>query len=81
MISKTLTIFITSWIIENTEFDKEITPPSFFVLSQEEMSEKACYSSNNCRVKAYYVKVFMNRDILEAIIQHNCFKTFRQRIL
>ena len=56
MISKTLISFITSWIIENTEFAEKVTPPEFFVLNESEMSKKACFSSDNCRVKAYYVK-------------------------
>ena len=56
MISKTLISFITSWIIENTEFAEKVSPPEFFILSESEMSEKACFSSDNCRVKAYYVK-------------------------
>ena len=56
MISKTLISFITSWIIENTEFEEKVAPPEFFILSKSEMSEKACFSSDNCRVKAYYVK-------------------------
>ena len=56
MISKTLISFITSWIIENTEFAEKVAPPEFFILSESEMSEKACFSSDNCRVKAYYVK-------------------------
>ena len=56
MISKTLITFITAWIIGNTEFDKKVSPPEFFQLTENQMSEKACYSSENCRVKAYYVK-------------------------
>ena len=56
MISNNLLAFLTSWIIENTEFNKKIDPPEFFSLSLVEMSDKACYSSDNCRVKAYYVK-------------------------
>ena len=56
MITKTLLAFLTSWIISNTEFNQEVDPPAFFKLSKKEMSDKACYSSENCRVKAYYVK-------------------------
>ena len=56
MISNNLLAFLTSWIIGNTEFNKKIDPPEFFSLSQIEMSDKACYSSDNCRVKAYYIK-------------------------
>lgn len=56
MISKTLLIYLSSWIIENTEFKTKIDDPKFFILSQQEMSEKACFSSDNCKVKAYYVK-------------------------
>ena len=56
MVSEKLIIFLTSWIIENTEFDKKIDPPDFFSLTKNEMSDKACYSSNNCKVKAYYIK-------------------------
>ena len=56
MITKTLIAFLTSWIISNTEFDKKVSPPEFFQLTENQMSEKACYSSENCRVKAYYVK-------------------------
>ena len=56
MISNNLIILITSWILENTEFNEKIAPPSFFNLSKKEMSDKACYSSNNCKVKAYYMK-------------------------
>ena len=56
MISEKLLIFLTSWIIENTEFEKKIDPPNFYSLTKTEMSEKACYSSDNCKVKAYYIK-------------------------
>ena len=56
MISKALITFLTSWIIENTEFNKQVSNPSFYPLSETEMSDKACFSSSNCRVKAYYVK-------------------------
>ncbi len=56
MITKTLLTFLTTWIISNTEFNKEVDPPPFFKLSKKEMSDKACYSSENCRVKAYYIK-------------------------
>ncbi len=56
MITKAIITFLTAWIISNTEFSKEIDPPLFFKLSKKEMSDKACYSSENCRVKAYYVK-------------------------
>ncbi|PDH55940.1 MAG: hypothetical protein CNE97_02530 [alpha proteobacterium MED-G10] len=56
MISEKLLVFLTSWIIENTEFSKKIDAPQFFALSQTEMSQKACFSSDNCKVKAYYVK-------------------------
>ena len=56
MISKTLITFITTWIIGNTEFVKKVSPPEFFQLTEKQMADKACYSSENCRVKAYYVK-------------------------
>ena len=56
MISKKLLIFLSSWIIENTEFNQKIEDPKFFKLTENEMSDKACFSSENCRVKAYYVK-------------------------
>jgi len=56
MISKKLLIFLSSWIIENTEFKEKIEDPKFFRLTVKEMSDKACFSSENCRVKAYYVK-------------------------
>lgn len=56
MISKALLLFLSSWIIENTEFKQKVHNPDFFKLSKEEMSEKACFSSYNCKVKAYYVK-------------------------
>ncbi len=56
MISKTLLLYLSTWIIENTEFKVKIEDPSFFKLSQQEMSKKACFSSDNCKVKAYYVK-------------------------
>lgn len=56
MISKTLFFFLTTWIIENTEFSKKIEYPEIFVLSKDQMSDKACYSDKNCKVKAYYVK-------------------------
>ena len=35
---------------------KELSPPEFITLSKEKMSDKACFSSKNCKVKAYYVK-------------------------
>ncbi|MAI59823.1 MAG: hypothetical protein CMM92_02240 [Rickettsiales bacterium] len=56
MISKALLTFLTTWIISNTEFNQEVELPQFFQLSKKEMSDKACYSSANCRVKAYYIK-------------------------
>ena len=56
MISKKLLIFLSTWIIENTEFNQKIEDPRFFKLTENEMSDKACFSSENCRVKAYYVK-------------------------
>ena len=56
MITQTLLLFLTSWIIENTEFEKKVKNPNFFFISQEEMSKKACFSSGNCRVQAYYVE-------------------------
>ena len=56
MIKEKLVLFLTSWIIDNTEFNKKINPPEFFRLTKDQMSEKACYSSENCKVKAYYVK-------------------------
>ena len=45
MISKKLLIFLTSWIIENTEFNQKIEDPKFFKLTENEMSDKACFSS------------------------------------
>ena len=56
MISKTVLAFLTSWIVENTEFTKKIDYPDFFEITKKEMSDKACFSSQTCRVKAYYVK-------------------------
>ena len=56
MISKTLLFFLSTWIIENTEFKKKIENPNLYKLSQKEMADKACFSSDNCKVKAYYVK-------------------------
>ena len=56
MISKALLTFLTTWIVSNTEFSQKVEPPPFFQLTKKEMSDKACYSSKNCRVKAYYVK-------------------------
>ena len=55
MITEKLIAFLSAWIIENTEFNKIIEAPDFFVLTKEEMSDKACFSDKNCRVKAYYV--------------------------
>ena len=37
MISKTLLVFLSSWIIENTEFSKKIDDPEFFKLSKKEI--------------------------------------------
>ena len=56
MITETLTIFLISWILENTEFKDKIDDPLFFKLTKNEMSDKACFSSKKCKVKAYYVK-------------------------
>ena len=56
MISKKLVIFLTSWIIENTEFEEKIKHPIFSILSSSEMSDKACFSSQKCKVKAFYHK-------------------------
>ena len=67
MISKALFTFLTSWIIENTEFTKEVGKPPFYSLTEKEMSDKACFSSSNCRVKAYYVKdqgIFYRNNLL-----------------
>ena len=56
MISEKLLVILTAFILNNTEFEKEIKPPEFITLSKEKMSDKACFSSKNCKVKAYYVK-------------------------
>ena len=56
MITKTLLAFLSTWIIENTEFEKKIVDPEIFFIKKSEMSEKACFSSKLCKVKAYYVK-------------------------
>lgn len=56
MISEKLLAFLTMWIIENTEFTKKIFAPQFIKLTIQEMSDKACFSSENCKVKAYYIK-------------------------
>ena len=56
MISEALLAFLSLWIVENTEFKVKIEHPVFFKLSEKQMSDKACFSSANCRVKAYYVK-------------------------
>ena len=56
MIAETLLATLTSWIIENTEFNKKLDFPELHILSKSEMSRKACFSSSKCRVKAYYVK-------------------------
>lgn len=56
MISEKLITLLTAFILNNTEFEKELSPPEFITLSKEKMSAKACFSSKNCKVKAYYVK-------------------------
>ena len=56
MITETLKIFLTSWILENTDFKTKIEDPLFFKLTKSEMSDKACFSSKKCKVKAYYVE-------------------------
>ncbi len=56
MISQKLLILLASWIIDNTEFNSVIEPPNFFSISKDEMTDKACFSDKNCKVKAYYVK-------------------------
>lgn len=56
MISEKLLALLTFWIIENTEFNEKIQPPNFYSITKDEMSEKACFSSKKCRVKAYYIK-------------------------
>ena len=56
MISEKLITFLTMWIIDNTEFSKKISAPQFVKLNNQEMSKKACFSSQNCKVKAYYIK-------------------------
>ena len=56
MISEKLITLLTAFILNNTEFEKELSPPEFITLSKEKMSDKACFSSKNCKVKAYYVK-------------------------
>ena len=56
MISQKILTFLTIWIIENTEFSNKISAPQFVKLNNQEMSEKACFSSENCKVKAYYIK-------------------------
>ena len=55
MISEKLLTLLTAFILNNTEFEKELPPPDFITLSKEKMSDKACFSSKNCKVKAYYV--------------------------
>lgn len=56
MISKALLVFISSWIIENTEFEKKIDDPDIFFVTKNQMADKACFSSKKCKVKAYYVQ-------------------------
>ena len=56
MITDKLLVFLTAWILENTEFEKKIDKPEFFILTKQEMSEKACFSEENCKVLAYYIK-------------------------
>ena len=56
MVSKAVLVFLSSWIIQNTEFNKIIDDPIFFKVTKKEMSYKACFSSKICRVKAYYIK-------------------------
>ena len=72
MISEKLLLFLTSWIIENTEFEKKIDPPKFYSLTKNEMSDKACYSSDNCKVKAYYIKNDGIYYINDLILEKNC---------
>ena len=43
MISDKLLVFLTSWIIENTEFSKKIDAPQFFALSQTENVSKSMF--------------------------------------
>ena len=71
MISEKLLIFLTSWIIENTEFEKKIDPPKFYSLTKNEMSDKACYSSDNCKVKDIILKMteyYINDLILKKCV-------------
>lgn len=56
MIAETLLATLTSWIVSNTEFEKKLDFPNFYVLTKSQMSDKACFSSKNCKVKAYYVR-------------------------
>ena len=35
MITQALLLFLTSWIIENTEFEKKVEDPKFFFLTKE----------------------------------------------
>ena len=56
MISEKLITLLTAFILNNTEFEEKLSPPEFITLSKEKMSDKACFSSKNCKVKAYYVK-------------------------
>ena len=56
MIAETLLATLTSWIIENTEFDKKLDYPELHILSKSEMSRKACFSSSKCRGKSLLCK-------------------------
>ena len=80
MITQALLLFLTSWIIENTEFEKKVEDPKFFFLTKEEMSKKACFSSQNCKVQAYYVedegiylinKLNLNKDEFQNLLIQN----------
>ena len=43
MISEKLLTLLTAFILNNTEFEKELSPPDFITLSKEKMSDKACF--------------------------------------
>ena len=39
MVSKTIIALLTSWIINETEFNMKIDPPNFFVLNKEQLQQ------------------------------------------
>ena len=60
MITDKLLVFLTAWILENTEFEKKIDKPEFFILTKQEINEDITDFSG----KTIYDYSKMSRNLL-----------------